>query len=81
MANKKKPVKADPPATLAIKVPGKTAREVHRVYKKPDGNVIVDHAQRGGKNDKFNLTKLAGAKTVQQGVKAVQKYHRTKGMK
>lgn len=51
----------------------------HKVYKK-DGKVIVDHtAKKGGKWDKIDLTKKAGAKTVSQGVKAVKNYHRKNG--
>lgn len=77
---KKKPIKPEPSVTLAIKVPGKTARETHKVYKNNRGDILVDHTKRsGGKFDKINLTKKAGAKNVQQGVKAVQKYHRTTG--
>ena len=72
--------KPESPKTLAIKVPGKPARETHKVYKNKKGDVIVDHTNRsGGKFDKINLTKKAGAKNIQQGVKAVQKYHRTTG--
>jgi hypothetical protein len=80
MATDKKPTKPEKPVTLAIKVPGKPARETHKVYKDKKGEIIVDHTQRkSGKFDKINLTKKAGAKNVQQGVKAVQKYHRTTG--
>ena len=80
MSATKKPAKTEKPVTLAIKVPGKPARETHKVFKDKKGDVIVDHTQRtGGKWDKINLTKKAGAKNVQQGVKAVQKYHRTTG--
>ena len=80
MSATKKPIKPEKPVTLAIKVPGKPARETHKVYKAKSGDVMVDHTQRsGGKWDKINLTKKAGAKNVQQGVKAVQKYHRTTG--
>jgi hypothetical protein len=75
---KKKPV--EPPVTLAIKVPGKPARETHKVFKNKNGDVMVDHTNtRQGKFDKINLTKKAGAKSIKQGVKAVQKYHRTTG--
>ena len=69
---KKKKEVTEKPQTLA--------RETHKVYKAKSGDVMVDHTQRtGGKWDKINLTKKAGAKNVQQGVKAVQKYHRTTG--
>jgi len=53
--------------------------EKHTVKKNKKGDIIVDHAGNKGKYDKINLTKKAGAKTVKQGVKAVQKYHRTTG--
>ena len=80
MSATKKPVKSEKPVTLAVKVPGKSARETHKVFKDKNGDVIVDHTKRtGGKYDKINLTKMSGAKNVQQGVKAVQKYHRTTG--
>ena len=53
--------------------------KTHKVYKKDD-KVIVDHTgKKGGKWDKINLTKHAGAKTVKQGVTAVKKYHKTQG--
>jgi hypothetical protein len=58
-----------------IKVAGKG----HTIKKNKKGDVIVDHAGNKGKYDKINLTKKAGAKTIQQGVKAVKKYHRTTG--
>ena len=53
----------------------------HTVKKNKKGDVIVDHEAKAkaGKYDKINLTKKSGAKNVQQGVKAVQKYHRTTG--
>lgn len=66
--------KKESPATL--KVSGK----VHRVYKKKDGDVVVDHAgsaKQNGKYDKINLTKKAGAKTVKEGVKATKNWHKT----
>ena len=54
--------------------------EKHRVFKK-NGDVYVDHvAKSGGKWDVINLTDKAGAKTVEQGVKATKKYH-SKGKK
>lgn len=54
--------------------------EQHRVFKRA-GDVYVDHVKReGGKWDLINLTKQAGAKTIEQGVKAVKDYHNgTKG--
>lgn len=65
------------------KEPSKTFKasdgKEHKVYKK-NGKVIVDHtAKKGGKWDKIDLTKKAGAKTVSQGVKAVKTYHRKNG--
>lgn len=62
--------KKDNPATIVAD--GKA----HRVYKKK-GDIIVDHVgKNNGKHDKINLTKKAGAKTVQQGVKATKNWHR-----
>lgn len=67
MAEKKKKSK---PATIVAD------GQVHRVYKKK-GDVIVDHAgKKNGKYDKINLTKKAGAKTIQQGVKATKDWHK-----
>ena len=41
------------------------------------GDVIVDHtAKKTGKYDKMNLTKVAGSKTVKDGVKATRKWHK-----
>jgi hypothetical protein len=57
----------------------KAAGEKHTIKKNKTGDVIVDHAGNKGKYDKINLTKKAGAKSIQQGVKAVKKYHRTTG--
>ena len=70
MAAKKK----ENPATL--KVSGK----VHRVYKKKDGDVVVDHAgsaKQNGKYDKINLTEKAGVKSVKSGVKATKDWHKS----
>ena len=54
--------------------------ETHRVYKKGD-EIYVDHTEKnGGKWDVINLTDKAGAKTVEQGVKATKTYH-SKGKK
>jgi len=39
--------------------------------------VIVDHPGNKGKYDKINLTKKAGAKTINQGVAATKKWHST----
>lgn len=50
--------------------------EPHRVYKRKDGDIVVDHLnKKGGKYDKIDLTKKSGAKTVKQGVKAVKDWH------
>lgn len=41
------------------------------------GDIIVDHtSKQGGKYDKMNLTKVAGSKTVKDGVKATRKWHK-----
>jgi len=53
--------------------------EKHTIKKNKKGDIIVDHAGNKGPWDKINLTKKAGAKNIQQGVKAVKKYHRTTG--
>lgn len=40
------------------------------------GDIIVDHtAKKSGKYDKMDLTTVAGAKTVKQGVKATRNWH------
>lgn len=40
------------------------------------GDIIVDHtSKKTGKYDKMNLTKVAGSKTVKDGVKATRKWH------
>jgi len=62
--------KKETPATLAA------GGAPHRIYKK-DGKVIVDHlGKTKGKYDKLNLTDLAGAKTVKEGVKATKDWHK-----
>ncbi len=56
----------------------------HKVTKKKSnrgigkkGDIIVDHtSKQGGKYDKMNLTKVAGSKTVKDGVKATRKWHK-----
>ena len=54
--------------------------ETHKVTKNKKGHIIVDHtAKKGGKWDKIDLTKKAGAKTISQGVKATKSYHRKNG--
>lgn len=40
------------------------------------GDIIVEQNSKSGKKERMNLTKLAGAKTVAQGVKATKKFHR-----
>jgi len=80
MPQQKKKEQTEKPVTLAIKVPGKPARETHKVSKNKKGEVIVDHTNRDkGKYDKINLTKKAGAKTIKQGVKATKNWHKTNG--
>jgi hypothetical protein len=65
MASKKK----ETPATVSA------GGAPHRIYKK-DGEVIADHlGKTKGKNDKINLTKVAGAKTVKEGVKTTKSWH------
>jgi len=57
--------------------------EGHKVYKKKTdkgigkkGDIIVDHTgTKKGKYDKMDLTKVAGSKTVKQGVKATRDWH------
>lgn len=62
--------KKESPATISAGGKG------HRIYKK-DGKVIVDHVgKKNGKWDKINLTKMAGAKTVKEGVKATKDWHK-----
>jgi hypothetical protein len=57
-----------------VKVGGQT----HKVFKNKSGDVIVDHTagRPAGKWDKINLTKKAKAKTIDQGIKAIRKWHR-----
>jgi hypothetical protein len=41
------------------------------------GDVIVDHtSKKTGKYDKMNLTKVAKAKTVKEGVASTRKWHK-----
>ena len=65
MAAKKK----QKPATLSA------GGKPHVIYEK--GNkIIADHlGKTKGKNDKINLTKVAGAKTVKEGVAATKGWH------
>ena len=79
-AAKKTQAKVEKPVTLAIKVPGRPARETHKISKNKNGDVIVDHTNRNkGKYDKINLTKKAGAKTIKQGVKATKDWYKKNG--
>jgi hypothetical protein len=55
----------------------------HKVTKKKEdrgagnkGDIIVEQTSKSGKKERMNLTKLAGSKTVAQGVKATKKYHK-----
>lgn len=40
------------------------------------GDIIVEQNSKSGKKERMNLTKLAGSKTVAQGVKATKKFHK-----
>jgi len=52
----------------------------HRVYKRKDGDVIVDHVGKSNsKWDKIDLTDKAGVKTVKQGVLSVKQWHKSHG--
>jgi hypothetical protein len=55
----------------------------HKVTKKQEdrgagkkGDIIVEQNSHSGKKERMNLTKLAGAKTVKQGIAATKKYHK-----
>jgi hypothetical protein len=55
----------------------------HKVTKKKEdrgagdkGDIIVEQTSKSGKKERMNLTKLAGSKTVKQGVKATKEYHK-----
>jgi len=57
--------------------------KAHKVTKKKvdkgagkKGDIIVEQNSRSGKKERMNLTKLAGSKTVKQGVKATKKFHK-----
>lgn len=61
----------------------KAGGKVHEVtQKKVDrgtgkkGDIIVEQNSTTGKKERMNLTKLAGSKTVKQGVAASKKYHK-----
>ena len=65
MAAKKK----EKPATFSA------GGDPHVIYKE-GMKIIVDHlGKTKGKRDKINLTKVAGAKTVKEGVKATKGWH------
>lgn len=65
MAAKKK----QKPATLSA------GGDPHVIYEKGK-KIIVDHlGKTKGKNDKINLTQVAGAKTVKEGVAATKGWH------
>lgn len=57
-----------------LKVGGQT----HKVFKNKQGDVILDHTagRPAGKMDKINLTKKAKAKTIEDGIKAIRKWHK-----
>ena len=57
-----------------LKVGGQT----HKVFKNKHGDVIVDHTagRPAGKWDKINLTKKAKAKTIEDGIESIRKWHR-----
>jgi hypothetical protein len=40
------------------------------------GDIIVQQTSKSGKQERMNLTKLSGAKTVKQGVKDTKKFHK-----
>jgi hypothetical protein len=40
------------------------------------GDIIVEQTSESGKKERMNLTRLAGSKTVKQGVKATKDYHK-----
>jgi homospermidine synthase len=50
----------------------------HSIKKTKKGDVVVDHppSAKAGKNDKINLTKKAGVKTVKAGERATRAWHR-----
>jgi len=55
----------------------------HKVTKKKEdrgagkkGDIIVEQNSKTGKKQRMNLTKLAGSRTVKQGVKATKKFHK-----
>lgn len=61
----------------------KAGGKAHKVTKKAvdkgagkKGDIIVEQTSKSGKKERMNLTKLAGSKTVAQGVKATKKFHK-----
>ena len=67
------------------KVIVKAGGQTHKVFKKKvdkgigdKGDIVVDHiaGRPAGKWDKINLTNMARAKTVKQGVASVKKWHK-----
>lgn len=58
--------------------------EKHRIYKKTNkigegnpGDIMVSHTTKDkGRWDTINLTKVAKAKTVKQGIAATRKWHK-----
>ena len=63
----------------------KAGGQTHKVFKKKvdkgigdKGDIVVDHTagRPAGKWDKINLTNMARAKTVKQGVASVKKWHK-----
>jgi len=58
--------------------------EKHRIYKKTNkigkgspGDIMVNHPTKDkGKWDTIDLTKIAGVKTVKQGIAATKKWHK-----
>lgn len=69
---KKASKKKEAPATF------EAGNAPHRVYKKGK-DVVVDHlGKKGGKNDKINLTKRAGVKSVKEGVQASKSWHKNR---
>jgi len=61
----------------------KAGGRAHKVTKKKvdrgtgdKDDIIVEQNSKSGKKERMNLTKLAGSKTVKQGVAASKKYHK-----
>jgi hypothetical protein len=65
------------PAKKSVKLQGVK----HVVYKNKKGDVLVDHTNTKSAKykvgiDKINLTKVAGTKTVKEGLSATKKWHK-----